>query len=88
MACRVHIPALRFTIYWMFFFVHSTHHCRVVDVGLCSLGTCGKHTLMYAETEGGQEGLSCTRGRDEEPFGRCHIQLLAASADCFVIAIK
>lgn len=86
MAFRVHIPALRFIISWMFFlFIQLTtagfkgKDCSV-GVDLCSLGPCGEHTLICAET--------CTRRRDEEPFGRRRIHLLAAFQVCSVMAVK
>lgn len=84
MAFREHIPALRFIISWMFFlFIQLTiagFKGKVCSVGvdLCSLGPCGEHTLIRAETR--------TCGRYEEPFGRRHI--LAAFQVCFAMAIK
>lgn len=85
MAFRAHIPALRFIISWMFLFIQLTiagfkgKDCSV-GVDLCSLGPCGEHTLICAETS--------TCGRDEAPFSRRHIHLLAVFQVCFVMAIK
>lgn len=84
MVFRAHIPAFRFIISWMSLFIQLTIVGKGNDysmgVDLCSLGPCGEHTLICAET--------CTCGRDEEPFGRRHIHLLATFQVCFVMAVK
>lgn len=55
-AIRTHIPALRFIISWMtFLFIQLTiagFKGKICSVGvdLCSLGSCGQHTLICAET--------------------------------------
>lgn len=43
-----------------------------VDIDLCSFGLCGEHTLICAETRGGQD-VTCTCERGERAFRRCYI---------------
>lgn len=43
-----------------------------VDIDLCPFGLCGEHTLICAETRGGQD-VTCTCERGERAFSRCHI---------------
>lgn len=43
-----------------------------MDIDLCSFGMCSEHTLICAETKGGQN-VSCTCERGEQAFNRCCI---------------
>lgn len=55
-----------------------------VDVDLCSLGLCGEHTVICAETESGQD-VSCTCGRGVEPVGWRRIHPVATFPVCFMM---